>query len=56
MSISSVPWTRSLGLSGIKAFPLTLKGRMMFLILIVKGRQRVELLASGLKPLFSDIE
>src|SRR6267143_6388389 len=38
MSISSVPWTRSLGLSAIKVLPLGKQEENTPLILFVKGR------------------
>jgi hypothetical protein len=40
MSMSRVPWTRSLGLSAIGSFLLTTKRKDTLLLLIVKRRTR----------------
>jgi len=39
MSISSVPWTRSLGLSGINLLPLGYQEEHTLLLLVVKRRR-----------------
>src|SRR5881394_3821808 len=39
MSISSVPWTRSLGLSGINLLPLGYQEEYTLLLLVVKRRR-----------------
>jgi hypothetical protein len=41
MSISSVPWTRSLGLSGINLLPLGYQEEYTPLLLVVKGRTAI---------------
>src|SRR5258706_16074693 len=41
MSISSVPWTRSLGLSGINLLPLGYQEEDTLLLLVVKRRRPV---------------
>src|SRR2546429_5259644 len=52
MSMSRVPWTRSLGLSAIDAFPLRTRRENTLLLLIVKRRnpirQSAKLLDQGI--------
>jgi hypothetical protein len=45
--MSRVPWTRSLGLSAIKAFLLRIKGKDTHLLLIVNRRALARIYASG---------
>src|SRR6266550_5085484 len=47
MSMSSVPWTRSLGLSGIKIVPPGYQEEHTLLLLVVKRKERKHTRTSG---------
>src|SRR6476661_4480084 len=49
MSISSVPWTRSLGLSGINLLPLATKRNIRFFYWLSRGERRNQDRASAAK-------
>ncbi len=48
--MSRVPWTRSLGLSAIDAFPLRFRRKNTSLLLIVKRRTAIVFTSGGSKP------
>src|SRR6267378_1071249 len=47
MSISSVPWTRSLGLSGINLIPLGYQEEHTLLLLVVMRKRPEKIMAAG---------